>query len=136
MLQEAHAEVEDLHRFFVDWFGGRCTNTDEVFERRLNQRLAADFALIQPSGLVLERGPLVGALRHAWGTNPKLEIEIHEPAARLIGPDTILITYQEWQRNARNASRANGKRLSTAIMRRSAEVPEGMLWLHVHETWI
>lgn len=136
MLEQARAEVEELHRFFVDWFAGRCENSDEVFELRLNSHLAPSFALIQPSGLVLERGPLIGALRHAWGTNPRLEIEIREPAARMIALDTVLITYQEWQRNARNASRPNGKRLSTAILRRSADLASGLVWLHVHETWL
>lgn len=136
MIEEARAEVEELHRFFVDWFGGRCENSDEVFERRLASHLAPSFALVQPSGVVLERGPLIGALRHGWGTNPRLEIEIREPRARVIVDGTVLITYQEWQRNARNASRANGKRVSSAVLRRSPELADGLIWLHVHETWL
>jgi hypothetical protein len=133
---EARAEVEDIHRFFVDWFGGRCENSDAVFAKRLTRRLAPGFALIQPDGTLLERGALLGMLRHSFGRDPELEIEIREVDSREIAADTLLVSYQEWHTRSVFSSRAAAGRLSSAVMRRDPELPGGLLWLHLHETWL
>jgi hypothetical protein len=136
MRERVHLEVQDLHRFFVTWFRGRCDNTDEVFERDLTRRFAPDFALLQPSGVIVERGTLLGMIRHTWGTCPDLEIDIREVTAQAIGGETIVVTYQEWHRNAIDVWPVDAGRLSSAAMRVDPEQPGGLLWLHVHETWI
>ena len=43
-------EVIDLHRFFEDWFGGYCENSEEVFAERLLSRMHEEFNIILPAG--------------------------------------------------------------------------------------
>ena len=45
--------------------------------------------------------------------------------------ELALATYEEWQE-------IDGKinaRLSTVLLRAKADAPNGVEWLHVHETW-
>jgi hypothetical protein len=43
-----------------------------------------------------------------------------------------LTTYQEWQETAEGRT----VRLSTALFREKVGTPNGLEWLHVHETWL
>ena len=45
--QQARQEIEALHEFFVDWFGGTISNEAAVFEQRFMRRFHADCELIQ-----------------------------------------------------------------------------------------
>jgi hypothetical protein len=46
--------------------------------------------------------------------------------------DILLVTYEEWQQSGDQTT----ARLSTALFRDKPDAPNGLEWLHVHETWL
>lgn len=131
--ERCEQEVVELHAFFEAWFNGTVENTDESYAR-LTGVLAEGFVIIGPSGDVKERETLVDALRTSYkpeGTEPiRIWIEgfrLHHHAG-----DVAVVTYQEWQQ--RGAVKRG--RLTTAVLRERPGNPNGLEWLHVHETWL
>jgi hypothetical protein len=124
-------EIIELHEFFQGWLGGELEATDEVFQR-LERVLGEAFHLITPDGKCLEREPLLQSLRQAAGTRPRLRIGIQAPRLHQEGASHLIVTYEEWQQEQRVAK----GRLSTVIFRRRKALPNGLEWIHVHETWL
>lgn len=126
------AEVDDLHSFFVAWLGG----DEEAEFARCEAALGPGFQIVEPDGIVVDRDPLLRALgsakgRHADSQRP-FDIRIEESQARTVSDTLCLVTYIERQivRGQPTARR------STALFRDRAGGPNGVQWLHVHETWL
>jgi len=124
-------EVIDLHRFFVGWLGGDLPDDEESFDR-VRRVLADGFAIVTPDGQRSERLTLLEGLRAARGRRPGLRIWIEAFQGREISDGLFLATYEEWQQE----SSAPHGRLSSALFRRASGAPQGVDWLHVHETWL
>ena len=131
MITRIENEIIELHKFFQDWYNNQLAPTDENFARCADV-LAPDFSIIFPNGKRILRGPLLNGLRRAHNTHTGMRIwikniqELHQ-----IG-DLIIATYEEWQE-------VEGKvtaRLSSVLFQKSDSTSNGLLWLHVHETWI
>lgn len=131
----ARQEVEGLHRFFQDWFNGEVPETDEAFGR-FSGVLGESFAIVNPLGQLLDRATLVERLRSSYApenTEPiRIWIEGFELRQTWPGEDgdLVLVIYEEWQQ--REGSRQ--RRLSSAWLRERADTPNGLEWLHVHQT--
>lgn len=126
-------EVHELHIFFETWFNGELPDEDEVFAR-LEHVLAPEFELVSPDGRRMDRTSLCRVLREAHGRvqgDPK-RIWIEDVRVRDAGAQRWLVTYEEWQ-EGEGASRG---RLSTALLGAAPETPNGVLWHHLHETWL
>ena len=130
-LDRCAREIRALHRFFEGWLSGRLSDTGEAF-RRLDRALAADFSLIHPSGEERSRTDIVAGLRRAHGQRPGLTIEIRDVRLRAAGDELLAATYEEWQFD----EETNDGRLSTVLFARDEEGPNGLRWVHVHETWL
>ncbi len=126
-------EVLDLHQFFADWFNGDIANDEATFAR-LEKALADDFEIIGPDGRLTTRGDLLPILARAHGGRKALDfsIEVKHPKARKISDALCLITYEEWQ----SSNQGNRAWRSTAVLRRQDDAPGGVVWLHVHETYL
>lgn len=131
-------EVIDFHRLFEAWFGGRCENSDVYFKTHLRNRLAPDFRIVMPAGRILRGAALLADMRQAHGTNLQFRINIRNIEVRSLGEDgkLILATYEEWQKNALNSKPPNNARIASALLKRDDAAPNGLIWLHVHETWL
>ena len=131
----AHREVEELHRFFEDWYRGRLANDDAAFER-FSGVLGEGFEIVWPSGERSPRPSLITRLRGAWGSDRKatmpMEIVLRNVRTRPVGANSILVSYEEWHRRG---DKAEG-RISSALLREAPRTPNGVEWLHVHETSI
>lgn len=125
-------EIVELHDFFAQWFGGRLPATDAAFAR-FADTMTPEFTIIAPTGTLLGRAELLPRLRAAHGSSPGCQIWIERPALRATHGDVIVATYEEWQRHAGRAATA---RLSTVVFRAQPATPNGLVWLHVHETWL
>lgn len=123
-------EVHDLHSFFQQWFAGELANTDEAFGR-FSQTISPDFTIISPSGAVTDRKTISHVLRNAHGMGV-VEIWIEQPQIRELAGGLILVLYEEWQ--VRDGDKT--ARQSSALFRPNLQTPNGVEWLHVHETWI
>ncbi|MFQ5720726.1 MAG: hypothetical protein ACE5IK_14395 [Acidobacteriota bacterium] len=126
-------EVLDLHRFFDDWFNGRVDGSDEIFQR-FSSVLDPAFVIIAPDGRIVERDPLLEAMRQAHGgrAGGAFRIWIENESCRAAGTDLWLCTYEEWQASG-DESRG---RVSTALFAPDSDAPNEVRWLHVHETWL
>lgn len=124
-------EIEALHQFFEDWLSGECPNTDATLER-LRRALAPEFRLIHPSGRWTTRADILAGLRDRHGRQPGLTIDIRDVRLRQATDEIAVATYEEWQ----ESKASTDGRLSTVTFRREADAPNGLRWLHVHETWL
>ena len=125
---QAKKEIARLHRFFVDWFNGRVSETDEAFAA-FDGAMTADFSMVVPSGRTLERGELVAMLRGAYGAR-KVEIETRPLRVKVLDGVRILATYEEWS----TENGATKVLVSTVLFERDPGAPGGLRWAHVHET--
>jgi hypothetical protein len=131
ICQTCRREIEALHQFFEDWLRGECPNTDAAFER-LRCALASDFRLIHPSGRWTTREDILTGLCDGHGRQPSLTIDIRDVRLRQATDELAVATYEEWQETGASTD----GRLSTVAFRREVDAPNGLRWLHVHETWL
>jgi len=128
--QRAREEIESLHAFFVEWFSGRCTNNS--FTEDFSARFNADFKLIPPAGTCLNLDQLSSAIRNGYASNPPFKIQIRNVTLQRVFADHMLVTYEEWQRNALASTSPNNGRIVSAIFK----ISQPLEWLHIHETWL
>ena len=128
-------EVEELHEFFEQWFLGKLEATDENFGRFADV-MHEQFEIVAPDGTRTPRESLLRRLRQAHGfqagQSETYRIRVENVAVRDAAERVHIVTYEEWQRTG-----AGDKgRISTAVMRDREGRPNGLEWLHVHETWM
>lgn len=111
--------------------GGTIPRTEEQLDR-LEEALEKRFTFVTTSGQVLAREAIVGAVRESHGARPGLRIRLREPRLVHSCKHHVVATYQEWQ----EAEGERTGRTSTVVLERKEEAPNGLVWIHVHETWI
>lgn len=126
---EWEREIVELHDFFQGWLRGE---REPGAFGRLDAALAEDFQMVVPSGRRLERRDVVSGLRGERGQFPSLEIRIEEPTLRAAGDGWRLAVYRERQRTEDGET----LRVSTVLFREDPDGPNGLRWVHVHETWV
>jgi hypothetical protein len=127
-----HAEIVELHDFFQGWLGGTLPATDEVYTR-LADTQAPEFAIVTPGGELIPGERLLAQLRAAHGSRPGWRMWIENAELRFTQGGLTVATYEEWQRHADGTVTG---RLSTVIFRDQPGTPNGLAWVHVHETWL
>jgi len=127
----AFAEIEDLHKFFVQWF--TATDTGSIDFAVCERAFAADFVLVNPDGSRHGRKAVVERLAQARGRVPiPFEISILDPCTVWLRNDAILVAYIERQlRDGRTTQRR-----SVALLTLDDTAPRGMLWRFLQETWM
>ena len=131
MESSCRDEVIQLHQFFEEWLGGTLVKTQTNYER-LTAVINPEFQIISPDGEMTATAPLLAGLWQAHDSRPGFRLWVKEVAVRLLSPQLALTTYEEWQE-------IEGKvtaRVSTAVFKQKANTPNGVEWLHVHETWL
>lgn len=125
------AEIEDLHRIFEGWIGGDAPPPVEAFAR-VEAALAEDFTFVTTGGVVLDRGAVLRGIRDARGARPGLRISVRDPRLIHASDHALVAVYEEWQ----EAGAERSARVSTAVFRPGREAAHGLVWVHVHETWM
>ena len=127
---QARAEIESLHEFFVDWFAGALPA--EAFEENFLPRFSADVVFIPPAGFHFGFGELTAVIRERYASNPDFRIAIRNVQVHRETPELLIVTYEEWQRNALASSPPDNGRVATVVF----EKGDRLKWLHIHETWV
>ena len=135
-MAAAAVEIRELHAFFVTWFTGRDENSETVFQANFDARFADGFQLVEPSGRLLGLGDLRGGVLGGHGASPDFRIASRNVIPRPVSADHILATYEEWQIGATNSTPPDNGRAATVLFRLNDDAPNGLLWCHVHETWL
>jgi len=135
MEAQCEQEVRGFHAFLRDWLAGAVPRTAESFTRFAGV-MDDGLEVISPLGTVTGRDALVDEFESLHGQlaadADEFEIWIENFRCRWAEGDHAVVTYGEWHRR-RGAESA---RLSTALFRRAEGTPSGVVWLHVHETWL
>lgn len=132
MSPRAENEIIELHQFFQDWFNGVLENTDKAFAR-FTDVMSEGFGIISPAGQISELDDLTDSLRAAYGSHGKIRIWIENIQLRRQDGRMLIATYEEWQQVGEEKSYG---RVSTVVFRENIDMPNGLEWFHVHETWI
>jgi hypothetical protein len=131
MEQDIHNEIIQLHQFFQNWFNGMLPFNKDNFSR-LENALEPGFLLINPYGSCLNRDGILDSLRSAYNTEKSIRIWIEKPSVKHSFGNITIATYQEWQKKDQKTT----SRFSTVVFRAHQINPNGVRWVHVHETWI
>ncbi len=124
-------EVVDLHRFIERWLTGAVPATGEAFER-MPSVLADGFVIVSPGGVITAREALLNEFHAAHGSRPEgFTVRIDDLRIRRNMGDLCVATYEEWHRDGREET----ARIATALFGPRDETPNGVEWLHLHETW-
>ncbi|UTW56271.1 hypothetical protein [Kordiimonas sp. SCSIO 12610] len=139
--EAARLEIEGLHTFFDDWFGGLVDKSDQVFDERFSARFDTDCILIQPGGVALGYDQFKNGVKGGHGSSPGFKVQIRNVEVRPLGntpnaDNIILVTYEEWQKNAINSSPPNNGRAASVIFKIVQNDPVTLKWYHIHETWL
>ena len=118
------AEVRELHAFFGRWYSGTAALSE--FSRL--DALADSFVMIGPDGRTANAGTVREMIRASFALRP-IDFTIQNVFVR---PDAPVGTYEEWQTD----SGVTTGRLSTAVMTPAPHHPNGLQWVHLHETWL
>lgn len=127
-----HREIVELHDFFQEWLGGALPATDAAYARLVDTQ-APEFTIVTPGGELIEGPRLLAQLRAAHASRPGWRMWIENAELRFAQGGLTVATYEEWQRHADGTVTG---RLSTVVFRDQPGTPNGLAWLHVHETWL
>ena len=127
-----HAEIVELHDFFQGWLGGALPATDAAYAR-LSDTQSPEFAIVTPGGERIAGPALLAQLRAAHGSRPGWRMWIENAELRFTQGGLTVATSEEWQRHADGTLTG---RLSTVVFRDQPGTPNGLVWVHVHETWL
>lgn len=135
LAEDCEAEVRALHAFFEDWFRGEAPRTNETLAR-LEGALGGEFQLVGPDGDVAGRSAVIDGVEAAHGAaadgDAPDRIDIEAVDVRYGRGDVCLVTYEEHQRTD---GRWRGRR-SSALFEAAEAAPGGVVWRHLHETWL
>lgn len=129
MASHYEKEIIDLHQYFEDWFTGKLEQS-EANAARVDTVLAEDFHIITSDGRITPRSILSPTLYAAHGRQTDFRIWIENVMLRQQIEDMAIVTYEEWQ----TVNSTTTKRTSTVIFRAEKNAPNGLIWLHVHES--
>jgi hypothetical protein len=88
--------------------------------------------LITTGGKILGHEQLIDWIYNAHGSEPGFALWVEAISLRGTFGSMALLTYKEWQ------GRTEGRnvRMSTALFEEYPDAPNGVRWLHVHESFI
>jgi hypothetical protein len=126
------AEITELHDFFAAWFNGHIANNDETFAR-FDDVMYESFTMITPHArAVRSREDIINGVRQGYGTRPEVRIWVEEVRLLHRTAHMLVVSYVEKQQTP---DRETARR-STVVFAPAPELPNGLRWLHVHETWV
>ncbi len=128
LLKYGEREIVELHQLFQDWYRG-----EDADFGRFEQALSPGFIIIMPDARILGREIIVDAVRQQRDTDSKAQLEIRDVQLHQTGKDHAVLTYEEWQGRRGDAMRG---RLSSVVFTFDEDAPNGLVWQHVHETWL
>lgn len=136
MLIKCRREVEQMYKFFQDWFTAHIPQGD-YYLNQIKRSFAEDFQIITPEGHSLSRLDVTHQLKESYGAQKnrytyRREIENFDGRSLTSKGEIFLCTYEEHQ----IIDDEKKIRLSTALFRKNQEAPNGVEWVHLHGIWI
>lgn len=125
---EAYAqEIHDLHHFFQGYLLGEIA--PELMER-FESVTDSGFTIVTADGAVIDREGITNYIRDGHGSRPEFTIWTENVVLKQRVGDILIVTYEEWQ----TIKGVTTSRTSTVVFKEDASLPNGLCWLHVHES--
>ena len=118
-------------------FMGQAARTEEGF-RRFSEVMDASFEVVTAAGDRHTLASLAATIDCAHGCMPHAGFAIAIENTRLVrtfgagDARSYLVSYEEWQ----TVGDAVTARVSSALFRDSPSAPNGLAWVHLHETYL
>jgi hypothetical protein len=126
-----HREITEFFQFFSEWFDGSSPNTDEHYARIINV-IPKDSTYINPEGkLIAGESYFRDDIRKTHDSLPELKMSMKNFRLQWETDDLALVIFEEW---SQASVAVPGARLCSVIFRKNPATPNGIEWLHVHET--
>ena len=129
LLEIVKKEISELHTFFELYFKGELSDDTT----RFSEVLDSSFRIVTPTALLVSRESIINIIKKSYNTRLDINIWTEDVDILEITETIVGATYYELQKS--NGS-AITKRISTALFRKDKNTPNGLKWLHVHETWV
>ncbi len=94
--------------------------------------LEPEFTLIGPDGNISDRNQVLAAVETGHGRSGPLEIVTSDHTVLADRPGVLVARYVETHHLASRTDR----RITTVVFTDRMDLPNGVGWLHAHETWI
>lgn len=129
-------EIVELHRFFQAWLRGEIDPDGDGFSR-LGDALAVDFHRVSADGAIAGRSEVLAEVREGHGSKPP-DFAIRAEGFRFRAGSRRLavVTYEEWHEPGGPHAAPGAGRISTAVFQDRADAPNGVEWVHLHETFL
>ena len=129
IAEQCRREVIELHAFFEGWIGGVLPEDEKTFAR-FTDAIGPSMMLVSTDGQLLSHDRLITWIRKAHGSEPDFRLWVENIQIQQVIGGIVLVVYEEWQDRAAGQ---NGRQ-STALFEEHRTAPNGVRWLHVHET--
>ncbi|MEL6308673.1 MAG: hypothetical protein AAFQ52_11065 [Chloroflexota bacterium] len=127
LAERAGKEIVELHDFFAAYFRG---DLEKEAITRFTDVLAPLFLIVDSMGTVSTREETINAIESTYGKRPDIRIWIENIRARARNGRALIVHYEEWQ----TINGTTTMRHSTVIFAEREGLPNGLQWLHVHES--
>lgn len=135
MATQCRKETEELHAFLQDWLTAALPRSEDAYAR-FRQVMAPGLLVISPRGTETNQADLLKEFESIHGVlsarRGHFRITVENYRCLEVVGDRALVTYEEWHRDGDDVS----ARVSTVLYGRKPGAPQGVEWLHVHETWL
>lgn len=126
-MENYQQEIHDLHQFFEDYLSGKIDpGPMALFENSLD----SGFTIISSEGNIIDRDGIIDYVRNAHAQRPNFRIWTENVTLRQHIGDVMLVSYEEWQ----TIDETTTSRTSTVAFKEDATMPNGLIWLYVHES--
>lgn len=130
LVSKCATEVVGFHQFLERWMRGEIT--DPSAATPFQSAFVADSLLITPNGTLDTQTSLGERLTRARGAFPDIRIWTDQFAPVWEMEDSALVQYREW----RSFLGQTTGRISSVLFRKKPDVPAGVVWVYMHETWL
>ncbi|BBN09473.1 sucrose-6-phosphatase [Marchantia polymorpha subsp. ruderalis] len=126
-------EIVEFQLLFERWFKGAVENSDEVFQR-LKATLLPECVLVNPWGVQVKPLVAIEMARPLYGSlkGKNFRIWIDRIRINQISEEVWAVQFDKWLKSDKELS----CRLTSGLLKKKDGTPNGVAWLHIHETWL
>lgn len=126
-MQLYEQEIHDLHQFFQAYLLGDIA--PELMQR-FEDVTDENFTIVTAEGVVIDREGIARYIREGHASRPNFRIWTENVSLKQHIGDILIVTYEEWQ----TINDVTTSRTSTVVFKEDSTLPNGLRWLHVHES--
>ncbi|XP_027176070.1 sucrose-phosphatase 1 [Coffea eugenioides] len=127
-------EVVKFNLFFERWRRAEVEKS-ELYLANMKAVCCPSGVLVHPSGIEKLLGDCVNAFRTCYGDQQGkgYRVWVDQVLPTQVGSDSWLVKYKKWELSG---EKQKGCLTTVLLSSKGVSVPEGLTWVHVHQTWL